>query len=367
MFLNSKGFDDVLVHSIYNGHPKLRGRAMLALSELVDANDKVKDRIYESGVLNVIEDMYGGIGDRDKNFTGTIMLEKIGIARLYWKAAEKHMVNREAIADRNGIYILCKWVDKFSDKHKFNIDSYDESRYTAKDGKNTNYYLQDNVKRCKLLSVYGITSLIYKDLKSKDLFLENSSILCLRSLIEYATGINPKGFTFVSLANKCRKSPKLRDHAVEIGLIDVIAIELQHFYEALIDPNEIYQRDIWTVVSCACEALEAMTVRYEAGQYKCIKKENNILETFSNILSITSAPDHAIIHVFECLSSICRGNECVKSNWKRIKNGPKAVRQWAKKCDSNPSIKGALTNALASTATGYSQDVAQDSMNITLL
>ena len=40
--------------------------------------------MYKSGVLNVIENLHGGINDRDdKNMDGTIMLEKIGIARLY--------------------------------------------------------------------------------------------------------------------------------------------------------------------------------------------------------------------------------------------------------------------------------------------
>eukprot|EP00942_MAST-04A_sp_MAST-4A-sp1_P001520 g1520.t1 len=52
VFTRLNGFDDVLIDSIYHGHPKLRGRALLALSELVDANDKVKDRINEDGGSN---------------------------------------------------------------------------------------------------------------------------------------------------------------------------------------------------------------------------------------------------------------------------------------------------------------------------
>ncbi len=345
----------------------------------------------KKGVLNVIENLHGGINDRDdKNMNGTIMLEKIGIARLYWKAAEKHVVNREAIADRNGVYILCCWIDKYSNKYKFDNDNNDHENNNNNNNNNidtqqkdTKDYLNADVKRCRIMSVYGLTSLIYKDLKSKDLFLEYSSILCLRSFIEYTTGINPKGFSFISLANKCRKSPKLRDHAVDIGLIDIIAIELNDFYEAVIDPNEIYQNDIWTVVSCACEALESMTTRYEIGQNICIKHGHNILNIFSKILNINQqntstsgrqdnnitilVPDHVVIHVFECISSICRGNERVKLNWKHVENGPSAVRRWAKQCSSNQCIKGALTNALASTATGYSEDVAEAAMNITLL
>ena len=158
---------------------------------------------------------------------------------------------------------------------------------------------------------------------------------------------------------------------------------LNDFYEAVIDPNEIYQNDIWTVVSCACEALESMTTRYEIGQNICIKRGHNILNIFSKILNINQqktsttgrqdnnitilVPDHVVIHVFECISSICRGNERVKLNWKHVENGPSAVRRWAKQCSSNQCIKGALTNALASTATGYSEDVAEAAMNITLL
>ena len=52
--------------------------------------------------------------------------------------------------------------------------------------------------------------------------------------------------------------------AVDVGLVEVISIELKHLYDAVTDPNEIYQQDIFIVISCACEALEAMTKRYQS-------------------------------------------------------------------------------------------------------
>ena len=126
------------------------------------------------------------------------MLEKLGVARFFWKAAEKHTVNREAIADRDGIQLLCAWIDEYSNRYKFEENIPEQKEQLSEEDK-------QNRARCKRLSVYGITSLIYKDAKSKDLFLRSSSMLCLRSVIECAPGINPKGFSFISLARKCRE------------------------------------------------------------------------------------------------------------------------------------------------------------------
>ena len=94
----------------------------------------------------------------------------------------------------------------------------------------------------------------------------------------------PKGFSFISLARKCRESVEVKVSAVDVGLVEVTAIELKHLYDAVTDPNEIYQQET-IVISCACEALEAMTKRYQRGQNRSTG-QLQCLDTLSNILNL---------------------------------------------------------------------------------
>ena len=62
--------------------------------------------------------------------------------------------------------------------------------------------------------------------------------------------------------------------AVDVGLAGYNRVK--DLYDAVTDPNEIYQQEIFIVISCACEALEAMTKRYQRGQNRSIKGNCNV-------------------------------------------------------------------------------------------